>query len=61
MKEKNTNVSQVSKNPQGQCMQQSKKPKYIIKDENDRSKNSQTPLHYQPRKNIMNNDSNIHN
>jgi hypothetical protein len=59
LKEKNTNISQVTKNPPQQCMQQSKKPKYILKDENDRSKNSQTPLPYQPRKNIMNNDSNV--
>ncbi len=42
-------------------MQQSKKPKYIIKDENDRSKNSQTPLHYPPRNKTIKHDSNIHN
>jgi hypothetical protein len=35
--------------------QPSKKPKYIIKDENDRQKNNNTPLPYQNRKNIMSN------
>ena len=37
-----------------------KKPKYIVKDENDRSKNSQTPTPFPARKNIMSNESNIH-
>jgi kinesin family protein 2/24 len=32
LKEKNTNISQVTKNPQQQGMQASKKPKYILKD-----------------------------
>ncbi len=37
------------------AQQPAKKPKYIIKDENDRQKNNQTPLPYQNRKNIMSN------
>jgi hypothetical protein len=37
-----------------------KKPKYIIKDENERSKNNQTPLPFQARKNIMSNEGNHH-
>lgn len=32
LKEKNTNITQITKNPQQQAMQASKKPKYILRD-----------------------------
>lgn len=54
MKEKNENLIYAAH----QKVAQTKRPKYIIKDENDQ-KNNATNLH-QVRKNIMSNQSNMH-
>lgn len=56
----NKNPSPMLTPQQLAAQQPAKKPKYIIKDENERQKNNQTPLPYQNRKNIMSIEPSIH-